>query len=84
MYPSSRISVEAEVALMVCYTWHQQTPVPKGVVRLRPVATQPPVDHHHPVLRMIAAPIRRHLQDIKYMTYNKNNSSIPNLRRNQY
>jgi hypothetical protein len=64
--------------LVVGGTLHHQTPFSVSVVRLIPLVRAPPLHHLLPTLRIRDAPIRNHLQIIKYTTYQKIKLSIFN------
>jgi hypothetical protein len=64
---------------MVGGTWHHQTPFSTSVVCLVPLVGAPPLHHLLQALRMRSAPIKNHLQKIKYMTYQKIKLSLFNI-----
>jgi hypothetical protein len=59
-------------------------PLPASVVRLLPLVGAPLLHHLLPALGMRSAPIRKHLQDNKYMTYEKMKLIVLNVKRNEY
>jgi hypothetical protein len=76
MYPCFCVFGEAASALVVGGTLHHQVPIPTGIAHLVPLIGAPPLHHLIPVLRICGAPIRSHLQEIKYMTYQNIKLSI--------
>jgi hypothetical protein len=58
---------------------HHQRLVPASSVRLIPLVGATPLHHLIPSLRMHDAPIRSHLQKIKYTTYQKIKLSMFNI-----
>lgn len=79
-YPYLLVSAEVATALMVCYTWHQRTPVLGSVVRLQPLGGAPLVNNHFLALGIHGALARNHLHIIMYMTYKKFKLSLHKLR----
>jgi hypothetical protein len=79
VYPCFCVFGEAAATLVVGGTLHHQTPTPLSVVRLVPLVGAPPLHHLIPALRMCDAPIRNHLHEIKYTTYEKIKLSIFNI-----
>jgi hypothetical protein len=60
---------EAVAALVVESTLYHQMSVLTSIVHLVPLVGAPPLHHLIPTLRMHGAPIRNHLQEIKYTIY---------------
>jgi hypothetical protein len=79
VYPGFCVFVEATATLVVGRTLHYQTSFLASVVFLVPLVRAPPLPHLLLVLRIHDAPIRNHLQKIKYMTYQKIKLSIFNI-----
>ena len=48
VYPSSPVIVVVEAALMVRWTWHQQSPLPASVVQSLPLGVEPLVHYALP------------------------------------
>ena len=65
--------------LMAGYTWHHQTSISANIVCLVILIGAPPLHHLLQALRMCGTPIMNHLQDIKYMTYQKVKLSLFNV-----
>ena len=63
--------IVVEAALMVCWTWHQQSTLPASVVLLLPLGVKPLVHYAFPAHGIVTAPPRRHLHVIKCMTCKK-------------
>jgi hypothetical protein len=69
MYPCFSVFGEAAAALVVGGTLHNLTSVPTSIVRLVSLVGAPPFHYLIPTIMMRGAPIRNHLQEIKYMAY---------------
>jgi len=71
VYPSSHVLVVVEAALMVRWTWHQQSPLPASVVQSLALGVEPLVHYALPAHGVITTPPRRNLHVIKCMTCKK-------------
>jgi len=71
MYPFSPVLVVVVAALMVRWTWHQQSPLTASVVLLLQLWVEPLVHYALPAHGVITTPPRRNLHVIKCMTCKK-------------
>lgn len=79
MYTCFYISGEVVAALMVGDTSEHQQSSATSVVRLFPFVGAPHLHYMLPAFRMRDAPIKNHLQKIKYTTYEKIKLNIFNI-----
>jgi hypothetical protein len=81
MYPPTTELAKVNGALVVCRTFHLQTPLPTLEVLCLPIRLKPLVHNCPPNLRPVGTPPRRHLQVIKCIPYKNIKLSECNLRK---